>query len=188
MIRAVVTGGTGFVGANLTRRLLRDGYEVHLLVRPEHAVWRIEGLGEQVRRHVVDLTDRASVTQVMQEIRPDRVFHLAAYGAYPYQTEADRMLQTNVLGTQHLVEAAFENGVQAFVHAGSSSEYGKQPAPAHELEDDQEERQEPEDRDDLDAVVHQSACSAATGAASPDSTVGRVRRRPSRIASSTLSM
>jgi uncharacterized protein YbjT (DUF2867 family) len=39
--RVILTGATGFVGANLTRRLLRDGHEVHLLVRQGYSPWRI---------------------------------------------------------------------------------------------------------------------------------------------------
>ena len=49
MNRVVVTGGTGFVGANLVRRLIADGHEVHLLVRPEFSSWRIESIRDEWR-------------------------------------------------------------------------------------------------------------------------------------------
>ena len=57
MKRCLVTGGTGFVGANLVRRLLHDGHAVHLLVRPEHAAWRSEDIRGVVRLHLLDLLD-----------------------------------------------------------------------------------------------------------------------------------
>ena len=41
MTRVLVTGGTGFVGANLVRRLVADGHEVHLLLRSESNPWRL---------------------------------------------------------------------------------------------------------------------------------------------------
>jgi dolichol-phosphate mannosyltransferase len=52
------------------------------------------------------------------------VFHLAAHGAYPEQTDWRKMVRTNVAGTAALVEACLRTGFEAFVHAGSSSEYG----------------------------------------------------------------
>ena len=54
-MKALVTGATGFVGANLARRLEGDGHDVHLLLRREHNPWRIEGLG--VQRHELELLD-----------------------------------------------------------------------------------------------------------------------------------
>src|SRR5262245_22662865 len=82
MKRAVITGGTGFIGANLARRLLSDGHEVHLLVRPTHTTWRIEEIRSDARLHEVHLHDEQSVMKAIAQIRPDWVFHLAVYGAY----------------------------------------------------------------------------------------------------------
>jgi nucleoside-diphosphate-sugar epimerase len=132
--RAIVTGATGFVGANLARRLLRDGHEVHLLVRAGHSPWRIEALRGSVSVHEIDLTDRGATGAALARIRPQWVFHLAAHGAYPSQTDLDEMVRTNIVGTMSLVRACLETGFEAFVHAGSSSEYGFKDHPPAESE------------------------------------------------------
>jgi nucleoside-diphosphate-sugar epimerase len=130
-VRTVVTGGTGFVGANLVRRLVADGLEVHLLVRPSRATWRIEDLLGDVVLHEVDLGDAGSVEAVLSDVRPESVFHLAQQGGYSWQTDAKAIVATNVLGTINLVDAARKVGVGAFVNTGTSSEYGsKDHAPA----------------------------------------------------------
>jgi nucleoside-diphosphate-sugar epimerase len=131
MKRVLLTGGTGFVGANLVRRLLRDGHELHLLVRPRHDAWRLAEVDRDLQRYEVELADAAAVTRVVARIRPEWVFHLAAYGAYPVQTDLARMVDTNLRGTIHLVQACLASGFEAFVNTGSSSEYGfKDHAPA----------------------------------------------------------
>ena len=124
MKRALVTGASGFVGANLVRRLLKDGHETHLLLRPSHQSWRIQEVADDVRAHEANLEDVESVRRVVIEARPDWVFHLAAYGAYPNQTGLQRMLATNVLGCAALIDAGAETGIETFIHTGSSSEYG----------------------------------------------------------------
>ncbi len=124
MKRALLTGATGFVGANLARRLLRDGHEVHLLVRAEHAPWRIEEIKGDVHLHVADLRDAAATAGAVRDARPDWVFHLAAHGAYSQETGVERIFGTNVLGTVYLVQACLETGVETLVNTGSSSEYG----------------------------------------------------------------
>lgn len=137
MNRVLVTGGTGFVGANLARRLLHEGHEVFLLVRSGHKTWRLEGIRRDVRLLAVDLEDREGVRRAVAETRPAWVFHLAAYGAYPEETDVARILATNALGTAHLVEACMEADVEAVVHTGSSSEYGfreQAPSEAQRLE------------------------------------------------------
>ena len=131
MKRALLTGGTGFVGANLARRLLQGGHEVHCLVQPGHAVWRIESIRADLRLHEVDLADGERLLQVVRQIRPDWVFHLAVHGAYSWQTDLGQMVRTNILGTINLVGACVATGFEGFVNTGSSSEYGfKDHAPA----------------------------------------------------------
>ncbi len=122
--RAVVTGGTGFVGANLARRLLHDGHDVHLLVRPGYAPWRIEAIRAAVQIHEVAFADDAALTRLLRAIKPDWVFHLAAHGAYASQTDVWLIVQTNVVETINLVQACLAIGVEALINTGSSSEYG----------------------------------------------------------------
>jgi nucleoside-diphosphate-sugar epimerase len=134
MKRVIVTGGTGFVGANFARRLLRDGHEVHLLVRTGYQPWRIEEIRGDVRLHEVQLHDIESVTQIVEQIRPDWIFHLAVYGAFSSQTDLQPMVQTNIHGTINLVQACLKTGFEAFVNTGSSSEYGFKDHPPAEAE------------------------------------------------------
>lgn len=124
MKRVIITGATGFVGANLARRLLSLGHEIHLLVRKGHNPWRIEGIQKDLRLHQVDLGDLQALTQEVSKIKPDWVFHLAAHGAYSWQTDLHQMVETNLIGTVNLVEACLKTGFEALVNTGSSSEYG----------------------------------------------------------------
>ncbi|HTZ07697.1 MAG TPA: SDR family NAD(P)-dependent oxidoreductase [Acidimicrobiales bacterium] len=122
--RVLVTGATGFIGANLARRLLSDGHEVHLLVRPAETRWRIAAIADRVHLHEVTLEQRALVDRVVRDVDPHWVFHLAAYGAYSSQRDVQTIVTTNFNGTVNLLEACLATDFEAFVNAGSSSEYG----------------------------------------------------------------
>ena len=130
----MLTGATGFVGANLARRLLREGHRVHLLVREGHAAWRLAGIRDQVYLHRADLGDLPGLQRVVDQVRPEWVFHLAAHGAYSWQTDLEQMVRTNILATANLVEACVRAGFEAFVNTGSSSEYGYKDHPPAEGE------------------------------------------------------
>ncbi len=122
--RVILTGASGFIGANLARRLVTDGHEVHLLVRPAETRWRLIGIADDVVLHTVALEQYDRLEQVVRTINPEWVFHLAAYGAYSTQTDVRRIIETNYNGTVNLVEACLKTDVEAFVNTGSSSEYG----------------------------------------------------------------
>ncbi len=134
MKRTLITGAAGFVGANLARRLLRDGYEVHLLLRHTKDNWRLREICEECRIVVGDIRDPEAVRSAVRSVKPKCVFHLAAYGAYSQQTGFQEMVATNLLGCVSLLDACVEAGVERFVQAGSSSEYGYKDHAAGELE------------------------------------------------------
>ena len=131
MKRVILTGATGFVGANLAEKLIEDGHEVHLLLRDGYKAWRIEHLLSHLHLHRLNLLDRDGVAAEIQQIRPDWVFHLATYGAYSWQDDSMQAINTNYLSTVNLVEACLKTGFETFINTGSSSEYGlKDHAPA----------------------------------------------------------
>ena len=129
--RFLVTGAAGFVGARLARTLASRGDEVHAVVSPASHRWRLES-EPRISVHVADLCDADALTRTVREARPDVIYHLAAHGAYPHQTDAARILRTNVLGTELLLRTCEAQGYELFVSAGSSSEYGSKTEPMRE--------------------------------------------------------
>jgi nucleoside-diphosphate-sugar epimerase len=131
--RALVTGAAGFIGAGLTRRLLADGHHVELLLRADSDAWRLDGVRDELVVHEADLRDREAVRAIVDAAGAEWVFHLAAHGAYSWQTDTEGIFQSNTLGTLNLVESCVERGFDALVHAGTSSEYGlKDHAPSED--------------------------------------------------------
>jgi nucleoside-diphosphate-sugar epimerase len=130
----LVTGAGGFVGANLARRLLSLGHEVHIFTRPQTNLWRLEGFFNHLHNHTVDLRDGAVVQKAVADIQPEWIFHLAVFGAYPFQSDVETILQTNIWGTSNLIQACAAIGFEAFVNTGSSSEYGYKAYPPSETE------------------------------------------------------
>jgi nucleoside-diphosphate-sugar epimerase len=133
-VRALVTGAAGFLGANLVRRLHVAGHEVIALTRSPEVAWRLEEVVTDVRVLELDLRDTAAIERVIATTEPQWIFHLAAHGAYSWQSDLEQMIAVNVAATAALLSAARAAGVQAFVNAGSSSEYGLKTHPPREDE------------------------------------------------------
>jgi nucleoside-diphosphate-sugar epimerase len=127
--RVLITGGSGFIGANLARAEIRAGNEVHLLLRDEARLWRLADIQGQYVTQRGDLRDADTVRRAVTAARPDVVYHLATNGAYPGQTERGTILATNLIGTINVLEALAGRDYQALVNTGSSSEYGHKDAP-----------------------------------------------------------
>jgi nucleoside-diphosphate-sugar epimerase len=128
----LVTGATGFIGANLTRRLIALGARVHVLIRPGTNLWRLEDVASGLALHGVDMNDRAGLSAAVRRAAPEIVFHLAADGAARHDAGAAQLFATNVLGTLNLLDAAEPLAYRRFVHIGGSSEYGPRDAPLRE--------------------------------------------------------
>lgn len=126
-MRVVVTGITGFVGSHLAELLLaQGGIEVHGLVRWRSKLDNIQLLLNQLKLHECDLRDAISVRTMIEHIRPERIFHLAAQSFVPTSWKAPtETLTTNIVGQVNLLEAVRTSGVQCSIQiAGSSEEYG----------------------------------------------------------------
>lgn len=123
----LVTGATGFVGANLARRLVLDGHRVHLLVRKRtnQFPWRISEINDQVELNFYNPSEPDSIDRIFAEVKPLWVFHLAAHGAYSWQQDKAQILESNYILTSRLLDAAVEHGCESFINTGTSSEYGQ---------------------------------------------------------------
>ena len=130
--RVLITGGSGFIGACLTRDLLASGRQVHLVLREGSNLWRLAGLEGQYVAHRADLRDAQAIRTVVAACRPQVVYHLATHGAYHMQKDRAAILATNLLGTANLLDALDGHDYRALVHAGSSSEYGHKAGPMYE--------------------------------------------------------
>jgi nucleoside-diphosphate-sugar epimerase len=120
----LVTGASGFVGANLVAALAARGARVIGVESPSGIDWRTRDMRgvEGVR---VDLTHEADVRALVRETQPLTILNCAAYGAYSVQSDTRRIYDVNLHGVRHMLEAVRDvPGFRAFVQAGSSSEYG----------------------------------------------------------------
>lgn len=125
-MKALVTGAGGFVGANLVARLASEGHEVVAWTHPGGSEWRLDHLAGQVEVVPVELLDPEAIETRVAAAKPEWIFHLAAHGAYSWQRDAERIMQTNLVSTVRLLAACQRHDFAAFVNAGSSSEYGFQ--------------------------------------------------------------
>jgi nucleoside-diphosphate-sugar epimerase len=125
---AFVTGATGFIGVNLTRALLTDGWQVTCLHR---AASRLDLLRElPVALCVGELADAASLERAMPP-GVDTVFHVAG-DTSAWSRHDQRQTATNVIGTRNLVGAAHRRGARRFVLTSTAAAWGRQHGPLSE--------------------------------------------------------
>lgn len=122
--RDLVTGGTGFIGQHLVRRLLQEGRQVRVLCRSGSENKLPPELRTRAELFGGDLRDRESLMRAAQGAA--RVFHCAGH-VLDWGT-AEQFQGTNVEGTRWLLEASHAAGAKRFVHLSSIAAFGT-PAP-----------------------------------------------------------
>jgi len=135
MPKALITGITGQDGSYLAEFLLDKGYEVHGIVRrvsledPAHRLSRILGIFDRVQLHSASMESYASIFRVVDEVKPDECYHLAAqsFVSYSFNDEFST-LNTNINGTHYMLSAIKERAPECRVYFAASSEmFGNAP-------------------------------------------------------------
>jgi GDPmannose 4,6-dehydratase len=129
MPRALITGITGQDGSYLAEFLLAKGYEVYGMVRrtSHHSFERIEHLVDRVQIVTADLLDQHSLTVVLQDVRPDEVYNLAAQSYVPTSWSQPVLTgEFTALGVTRILEAIrLVHPTARFYQASSSEMFGK---------------------------------------------------------------
>jgi GDP-4-dehydro-6-deoxy-D-mannose reductase len=124
MNRCLVTGCDGFVGAYLASLLLEKGQTVYGTVH-QHAE-KLDNLQDRITILKCDISDRKRVEDVVSEVKPDCVFHLAAQSLIrPSWQDPEKTIETNILGTLYLLDSVRKANIDPLIEvACSSAEYG----------------------------------------------------------------
>lgn len=130
MDKVLVTGAGGFIGSHLTEELVRQGEEVRAFIRYNSRDERglLEDLPGEIQNQIEivpgDLKDPDGVKKAIKGCT--KIFHLGALIAIPYSyVHPFNFIQTNVIGTAHLLNACLENsGVEKIIHTSTSEVYG----------------------------------------------------------------
>jgi UDP-glucose 4-epimerase len=127
-VRALVTGGAGFIGSNLVDALVQRGDDAHVL--DDLSNGRRENVHAHATLHVGDIREPDAV---FDEVRPELVFHLAAQANVRTSVERpDLDAAVNVLGTVRVLEAARRHGAQVVFSSTGGAIYGECDGPAGE--------------------------------------------------------
>lgn len=131
-MRAVVTGGAGFIGSNLTDRLLRDGHDVVVIDNESTDAHDSFYWNDKAENHKVSVCDYDAIKNLV--IGADVIFHLAAEARIqPAIQNPLQTIETNVLGVANVLQAAREGGGIRVVYSSTSAAYGlKNEAPVNE--------------------------------------------------------
>jgi len=125
-MKALITGMTGFIGSHLAEFLLEKDMEVAGTVWDKVELKNVEAVKDKVKILECDIRDSERVAEIINDLQPDRIYHLAAQ-SFPTVSwdEPKRTLETNVIGTSNLFEAVRKMELDTTILvACSSAEYG----------------------------------------------------------------
>ena len=126
-MRILITGISGFAGSHLAEYFLDEGkHEVYGTIKWRSDRQNIIGIQDKIRLYECDIKDAFSVNTIIEQIKPDQIFHLAAQSYVLFSWRAPQeTLTTNIIGEVNLFEAVRAAKLDPYIHiAGSSEEYG----------------------------------------------------------------
>ncbi len=132
--RFLITGASGFIGANLVRFLVEKNENVSIITRNKDLIWRLKSISSRLNIYEIDVLN-SNLTSVIKEIKPDYIFHLAAYGISSNQKDEDLMDRINIKGTKNLLGSLRNIPFKLFINTGTFFEYGEHPTKIKETDE-----------------------------------------------------
>ncbi len=131
----LITGGTGFIGAEIVGLLIDQGNgPIHVAQRSDE-LGRLADRAGDVELHHLDLTNADEIEAVVDEIRPDRIFHFGAILTGPGERDPQTLLEANAVGFIRMIDAARRAGTGQFIFASSIGTYGRDLTPGAPIDD-----------------------------------------------------
>jgi len=138
MMKILITGAAGFIGFNLSKKLLSEGYEVVGIdnLNDYYEVTLKENRLKEITNHnfslhQIDLENREEINDIFESNKPDVVINLAAQAGVRYSLENPHAyIESNIVGFVNILEACRHNNVEQLIYASSTSAYVAGTSPA----------------------------------------------------------
>lgn len=122
--RILITGASGFLGSHIVERMIKQNADLSIIVRESSDLWRIDEFIKDLNIFNGDLRDCHRLSESIRKIKPQIVFHMAAYGVDSQQKDIFDAVNTNLIGTVNLLSAIAKIGCEKFINTGTSMQYG----------------------------------------------------------------
>lgn len=122
--KVLITGGFGFIGSHLVKRLMQNGAEIHIITMPNTNKFRLHDNLSEISCYETDICNTIEVNNIIKTIKPDYVFHMASYGINAGHTDPYKATYTNVSGSVNIMTSLCEIGCKKFINIGTCAEYG----------------------------------------------------------------
>jgi len=120
----LITGGTGFIGAEVVRILLARGEQRPVVFHVSGNTQRVDDVADQVELVRGDLANFSHILDVVKKVQPSVIYHLGAMLSVPSDADPAAAIHANAMGTFHVLEAARLFGVPQVLFSSSISTYG----------------------------------------------------------------
>lgn len=128
MDKVVVTGGSGYIGSEIIKRLISQNIKPYIFLRKNSKISRLSSILSKCEIVECDISDFGETAKSFKLIKPEIIIHLASVGVYSYTDNSfdnnRAMIDSNIKGTLNLLNSAKDNHCQAFINTGSCFEYG----------------------------------------------------------------